>query len=187
MAATAYGNERLGRLLRLLRPAPAEWVARAKQVFSEESAPGRPAGSLTPLTDGDVARLRTALDTDAVFKARFDADPVAAAEEAGMHDLALRLEDELRELVALAARVANDSAFRSELDADPTAALTSAGMPAGTAEPLLRSLAVSDDVLAKLPEVVAHRQEQSPLRAQLLGLLLGSPAALQRIRTASSG
>jgi hypothetical protein len=42
---------------------------------------------------------------------RFDADPVAAAEAAGMHELALGLEREIRELVGLADRIANDDAY----------------------------------------------------------------------------
>ena len=64
------------------------------------------------------------------------------------------------------------------------AALVAAGMPAATAEPLLQALAVPDDVLAKLPEVVAHQYEQPPLRARLLILLLGSTAVAEKIRSA---
>jgi hypothetical protein len=46
---------------------------------------------------------------------------------------------------------------------------------------------VSDDVLAKLPEVVAHQYEQLPLKARLLILLLGNTAAVEKIRSASRG
>ena len=71
-----HANERLGRLLRLLRPAPEGWVARAKHIFSE-----RPDGSSVPalLTDGDLAALARLLERDASFRERFDRDPAAAA------------------------------------------------------------------------------------------------------------
>jgi hypothetical protein len=67
------------------------------------------------------------------------------------------------------------------------AALVAAGMPAATAEPLLQTLAMRDDVLAKLPEVVAHQHQQVPLRARLLILLLGSTAVAEKIRAATLG
>ena len=38
-----------------------------------------------------------------------------------------------------------------------------------------------DDVLAKLPDVVAHQYEELPLRARLLILLLGSHAVAEKI------
>ena len=50
-----------------------------------------------------------------MFRQRFDADPVPAVEAAGMHELALRLDQEMRELVALAERIANDDVYRAEL------------------------------------------------------------------------
>jgi putative modified peptide len=137
------------------------------------------------LTDGDLAELGWELEIDPIFRQRFDADPVAAAEAAGMRELALRLQRELRELVALAERIANDDVYRAELDTDPVAALVAAGMPVATAEPLLQALAVPDDVLALLPEVVAHQHEQLPLKARLLILLLGSTAVAEEIRSAS--
>jgi hypothetical protein len=125
--------------------------------------------------------LRHALD-DPAFRERFDADPIAAVEAADLHDLALRLASELRELVALAERIADD-VYRTELNADPVAALVAAGMPATTAEPLLQALAVPDDVLAKLPEVVAHQHEPPPLKARLIITLLESTAVVEAIRS----
>ena len=104
-----------------------------------------------------------------------------------MRELALALEREMRELVALAERIANDDVYRAELDTDPMAALVAAGMPAATAEPLLQALAVPDEVLAMLPEVVAHQHEQLPLKARLLILLLGSTAVAEKIRAATRG
>ena len=139
------------------------------------------------LTDRDLAELGRELEVDPIFRQRFDADPVATAEAAGMRELALGLEREIRELVALAERIANDDVYRAELDADPVAALVAAGMPAATAEPLLQALAVPDEVLAMLPEVVAHQHEQLPLKARLLILLLGSAAVAAKIRSATRG
>ena len=139
----------------------------------------------TRVTDGDLRKLRRALELDPLFKQRFDADPVGAAEAAGMRELALGLEGEMRELVALAERIANDDVYRGELKADPMAALDAAGMPASTAEPLLQALAVPDEVLAKLPEVVAHQHERLSLKARLLLVLLGSTAVAHRIRAAT--
>ena len=78
-----------------------------------------------------------------------------------------------------------DDVYRAELDTDPLAALVGAGMLAATAEPLLQALAVPDDVLAKLPEVVAHQFEQLPLKARLLILLLESTAVVAAIRSPS--
>lgn len=139
------------------------------------------------LTEGDLAELARELEIDPIFRQRFDADPVAAAEAAGMRELALGLEREMRELVALAERIANDHVYRAELDRDPVAALVAAGAPAATAEPLLQALAVPDDVLAMLPEVVAHQDEQLSLKARLLTLLLGSTAVAEKIRAATRG
>ena len=182
-----YGDERLPRLLRLLRPAPQGWVTKAQRIPLEMSLRDQPVVEERWLTDGDLAKLGRELETDPMFRQRFDADPVAAAEAAGMHEVALGLERELRELVALAERIANDDVYRGELDTDPVAALVAAGMPAATAEPLLQALAVPDEVLAKLPEVVAHQYEQLPLKARLLILLLGSTAAAEKIRSATRG
>jgi hypothetical protein len=180
-------DERLARLLRLLRPAPQGWVAEAQRIPLDLSVRGRPAVEERRLTDGDLAELGRELEIDPIFRQRFDADPVAAAEAAGMRELALRLQRELHELVALAERIANDDVYRAELDTNPVAALVAAGMPVATAEPLLQALAVPDDVLALLPEVVAHQHEQLPLKARLLILLLGSTAVAERIRSATHG
>ena len=46
---------------------------------------------------------------------------------------------------------------------------------------------VPDDVLAKLPDVVAHQHEEEPFRARLLILLLGSLAVAEKIRAAARG
>jgi putative modified peptide len=139
------------------------------------------------LTDGDLAELGRKLESDPMFRQRFDDDPVAAAEEAEMHDLASGLEREMQQLVALAERIANDEAYRGKLTSDPLAALVSAGMPPATAEPLLQALAVPDEVIAKLPEVVAHQHEQLPLKTRLLIYLLGSTAIAEKLRSTTRG
>jgi putative modified peptide len=180
VAVNPYGDVRLARMLRLLRPAPQGWVTKAQRIPFDISARER-------LTDGDVAELGRKLEIDPMFRHRFDADPVAAAKAAGMHELALGLQREMREVVALAERIASDDVYRAELHTDPVKALVAAGMPAATAEPLLQALSVSDEVLAKLPEVVAHQHEEVPLRARLLIFLLGRPAVAEKIRAASRG
>lgn len=181
------GDGRLARLLRLLRPAPQGWVTKAQRIPLDMSVRDQTAVEERRLTDGDLAELGRKLESDPMFRRRFDADPVAAAEAAGMRELASGLEREMRGLVALAERIANDDVYRAELETDPVAALVAAGMPAATAEPLLQALAVPDEVLAKLPDVVAHRYEQLPLKARLLILLLGSTAVVEKTRSAASG
>src|SRR4029078_6824406 len=57
-----------------------------------------------------------------------------------------------------------------------------AGLAASTVDQLRRALAVPDEVLAKLPDVVAHQSEELPLKARLLILLLGRPAVAEKIR-----
>ena len=183
--AKTYGNERLAHLLRLLRPAPSGWVMRARRVFVDRSLADRPLSVGGGLTERDLAQLGHALQNDRVFQGQFDADPVAAAEAAGMHELAAGLKREMRELIALAERVARDDAYRSELEADPIRTLDSAGVPAEIAEPLLHALAVPDDVLARLPDVVAHEHQQLSLKARLLTLLLGSTAVTAKIHVAA--
>ena len=183
----SYGVERLAHLLRLLRPAPLGWVTKVHRILLDLSVRDQPVVEERNLTDGELVELGRKLEIDRLFRQRFDANPVATAEAAGMRELALGLEWELRELVALAERIANDDVYRAELDTDPVAALVAAGMPAATAEPLLRALALPDEVLAKLPEVVAHRYEQLPLKARLLILLLGSTAVAEKIRSATRG
>jgi hypothetical protein len=180
-------NERLARLLRLLRPVPQDWLTNAQRIPSEGSARDQPVARERELTDGDLAELERQLEIDPVFREQFDADPVAAAEAAGMRELALGLEREMRELVALAERIANDPVYRSELDKDPVTALVAAGMPAAAAEPLLEALAVPEEVLARLPDVLAHEYEQLPLRTRLLILLLGRPTVTEKIRAAFGG
>jgi hypothetical protein len=172
-----HGDERLTHLLRLLRPAPEGWVTKAQRIPLDTRG----------LTDRDLAELGRQLEIDPMFRRHFDADPVAAAEAAGMPELAVGLEQEIRELVALAERIANDDLYRAELDKDPLAALAAAGMPASTAEPLLQALDVPDEVLAKLPEVVAHQSDPLPLKARLLLILLGRPAVTEQIRAATRG
>jgi hypothetical protein len=166
-----YSVDRLVRLLQLLRPAPHGWLTKAQRIASDFGV----------LTDHDLATLGRKLESDPIFRQRFDSDPVAASEEIGMRGLALRLEREMRELVALAERLTNDNAFRSELDTDPAAALVAA-MPEGTAEPFLLALGASDEVLAKLPEVVAHQHEHMPPTTRLLILLLGTSAVAETLR-----
>jgi putative modified peptide len=182
-----YGDALLARLLRLLRPVPQGWVTKAQRIPSDMSVRGQLVAEERGLTDGDLAELGQQLEIDPRFQQRFDADPVAAAEAAGMHEVALGLEREIRELVALAKRIANDDPYRAELNRDPVAALAAAGMPAVAAEPLLHALAVPDEMLAKLPEVVAHQHEQLPLKTRLLILLLGRPAVTEKIRAATLG
>jgi hypothetical protein len=177
VSVNRYGVERLVRLLRLLRPAPHAWLTKAQRIALD----------IAVLTDHDLATLAQRLESDPIFRQRFDSDPVAAFEEMGMGGLALRLEREMRSLVALAERVANDEVFRRELDTDPVATLVAAGMPEGTAEPLLHALDASDDVLAKLPEVVAHQLERVPQRTRLLILLLGTSAVAERLRAKPPG
>lgn len=169
--ANPFGQDQLARLLRLLRPAPPSWITKAQQIVLE----------LTVLTDRHLAELGRKLESDTRFRERFDADPVAAVKAIGMRELALDLEREVRGLVALAERVANDDGYRSALEADPVVALRAAGMPAVAAEPLLRALAVGDETIAKLPEVVAHSYEALPRTARLLILLLGSAAVVERL------
>ena len=101
-----------------------------------------------------------------------------------MPDVAVGLEQEIRELVALAERVAYDDAFRTNLEADPVAALDAAGMPEAAAEQLLDALDVRDEVRARMSEVVAHYQQELPLKAHLLILLLENTSVTERMRTA---
>jgi hypothetical protein len=179
-----YGDERLARLLSLLPPAPKVWVMRAKQIFVDRVVRIAPAPTGKPLTDNELARLRRALELDPLFRRRFDADPVAAAEAAGMHEVAAGLDQELRELVALAERIARDSDLRAALDTDPVAALAAAGFPDAATESLLSVLDVQGEAQAMLPEVVAHHHQQPPSRGQVLIILLGSTAVTDQIQSA---
>jgi len=132
-----------------------------------------PVDILQPDNDGECPEARYA-------RRRSYADPIAAAQAAGLRELALRLARELRELLALAERIAVDDVYRAELDADPVATLVAAVMPAATAEPLLQVLAVADDVLAKLPEVVARQHEQPPCKARLFIISSEAPRSSRR-------
>jgi putative modified peptide len=172
VSVNRYGVDRLVRLLQLLRPAPHGWLTKAERIALDFGV----------LTDHDLATLGRKLESDPIFRQRFDSDPVAASEETGMRGLALRLEREMHELVALAERLTNDEAFRSELHTDPAAAIVAAGMPEGTAEPFLHAVEASDEVLAKLTEVVAHQHEHVPPMTRLLILLLGTSAVAKTLR-----
>jgi len=139
----------------------------------------------TTLTDRDLTELGRRLERDPSFRQQFDVDPVAATEAAGMPELGSRLQREISELIALAERVASDDAYRAELVADPLTALGAAGVPAGSAEPLLQMLAVSPEVLAKLPEVEAHLLGERSRNERLLLLLLTSTAVADELRAAA--
>lgn len=153
-------------------------MARAKRIATEYARASR-------LTDRDLASLTNRLETDALFREQFDADPVAAARAAGMRDLALVLAAETHELVALAEQIAADEGYRAELEADPMSTLSSAGIPVESSEALLQALGAREDVLEKVPDVVAHRQLQQPVHARLVTLLLGTTSVAAKIHAAA--
>ena len=157
---------------------------RAKRIFVDSTVRIAPAPTEKPLTESELARLRRALEVDPVFRRRFDADPVAAAEAAGMYDVAAGLEQELRGLVAFAERIAKESDLRAELEADPLAALAAAGFPDAATLSLLTALDSRGEAQAMLPEVVAHHHQQPPPRGQVLIILLGSTAVTDKIQSA---
>jgi hypothetical protein len=161
----------------MLQPAPADWVAKAQRAIAGWLASSGPVFDLTALTQ--------ALERDLSFRHAFDADPVAAAEAAGWPDLARALEREVRALIALAERIAAEGAFRAQLDADPMGTLEAAFVPRDAAEPFLHALAVPDDLLRNLPEVVAHQQDQDPFRTRLLILLLGAAGIRESLQNRS--
>jgi hypothetical protein len=132
-----------------------------------------------------VEELGRRLERDLSFRQQFDADPVAAAEGAGLHELGVRLQQEIQELVALAERVARDDAYRADLGADPLAVLAAAGLPVGSAEPLLQMLALTTEAPAQLVEVQAHSFGKRPLEERLLLLLLTSRAVAEELRAAA--
>jgi hypothetical protein len=159
-----YDDGRLGRLLRLLRVPPLEWVRRAQRIPLTSAL----------LSDRDLAELGRKLEQDLSFRRDFDADPIAAAEAAGMQEVAVRLERELRELVALAEEVANNDARRAEL----LASLRDESAPVAGAKPLLELLAVGSDV-------EAHVLVDKPTADEsLLLLLLTSPGVADELRAA---
>jgi hypothetical protein len=167
-----YDDDRLARLLAMLRPAPAAWILRAQQIPLQA----------TTLTDNDVAELSRKLESDPTFRQRFDRDPVGATAEAGLGELSSQLQRELAGLVALAEQIARDNAYRAELADDPLTVLAASGYDDVTAEPLLRTLDVGDEVLARLPDVVAHQRRRASLRSKLLDLLLDSSAVGEKLR-----
>ena len=177
-------NERLGRLLRLLVPAPEGWVERAKRIVLGDgmAVPGADA-----LTEHDLAALSRMLEREAEFRSWFDADPIAATEAAGMPVLAAALEHELRQLVSLAERVAADDAYRAAVEKDPARALGAAGVDPTAVEPVLEALGFSEDVLGRVPDVVAHGQQKTPLGAGFLIALLESSAAVESVRSIARG
>ena len=155
---------RLVRLLRLLRVPPLEWVRRAQRI---------PLTSGT-LTDRDVEELGRKLERDPSFHRDFDADPVAAAEAAGLYKMGLRLRQELRALVALAEQIASDEARRIEL----IAALGGQSEPVASAEPIRELLAVG------APDFEAHGLNTPRPEERLQLLLLTSTAAADELRAA---
>lgn len=158
-----YDDGRLARLLRLLRAVPVEWVRRAQRIPLTSAL----------LSDRDLAELGRKLEEDPSFRRDFDADPVAAAEAAGMPEIGLRLQRELRELVALAERVASDDAQRAKL----VAALGGESVTVGGAKPLLELLAVASDV-------EAHVLDKPSADESLRLLLLTNPAVADELRAA---
>jgi hypothetical protein len=134
------------------------------------------------LTANQLAELQRALELDSLFRKSFDADPVTAAEVAGWPELARALQREMHELVALAERIAADDAYRAELSADPLGTVVASGIPSSAAEPLLTALGTPDDLLARLPDVVAHAHDPE-LKARLAILLLGTTAVAETFRS----
>jgi hypothetical protein len=167
--------------LRLLTPAPHEWVTKAQSTILEMLGRDRPADA-DGLTETALTRLRHALEHDTAFRKSFDTDPVAAAEAAGWFELARGLEREMRALIALAERIAADDSFRSELSADPVQTLENAGVPSASAEPLLQALGETH-LAGRQPDVVAHQFEPLPMTTRLAMLLLGNGAFVERLRT----
>ena len=78
------GEERLGELLRLLRPAPAAWVRAAQEL---------------PLARHSLDEIVARAEADAAYKATVIADLEAALEQAGMVP-APRLVEELRHRIS---------------------------------------------------------------------------------------
>ena len=82
-----YDDERLGRLIALLRAAPQAWVKRAQRI---------------PVAEAGVEELARKLEADPIFRRSFDEDPVGATRAAGMTELAAELQLALDELETLA-------------------------------------------------------------------------------------
>lgn len=182
VAVNSYGQERLARLLRLLQPAPPAWIEKAQRTLLELLTHDPSADVGSGLTEAEVTDLARALELDPLFRKSFDEDPIATAEAAGWPTLARTIEREIAQLLALAERITTDASYREELLEDPLVRLEESGMPALAGEQLLQSLGVPDDVLARLPEVVAHRQDDGSSHSRLLILLLGSAAVGAMLR-----
>ena len=169
---------------------PHAWVTKAQRIPLDPSLQDRPRGAETWLTSGDLEQLERELEIDPMFGSVSTPILSPAAEAAGMHELALGLEREIREPAALAERIgASDGAYRARLDADPLSALGAAGIPVATAEPLLQALTVPDDARKAARRRSATRYGSRPPRARLLNLLVrasGSPRRSARPRAARS-
>jgi hypothetical protein len=187
VALNTYSGARLVHLLRLLRPVPAGWVPKAQRTILDLIAADRASAHEKPVTQTELRELTRLLELDSEFRQSFDADPIAAAEAAGWPELARALEREMRELVALAERVARDDAYRAVLNADPIRTLETSGVPSAAAEPLMRAVATADELDASLPDVVAHQHVQEPPRTQLLLVLLSSTEVRKRLRHIAGG
>lgn len=183
MARNRYSQERIVRLLRLLQPAPREWVARAQRSIAEMLVRDSTPSTDRRLSDSDLVTLTRALERDASFRREFDNDPVAATTAAGWPEIARGLEREIHGLIALAERIAADEVSRVGLDADLVASLKAWDVPADAAEAVLRAMSMPEDLLGRLPEVVAHGHEQAVTRTRLLILLLGTTAVSDTLRS----
>jgi hypothetical protein len=183
VARIPYTEDELAGFLRVLTPPPEAWIANAQRAIRDLLVSD---GHRSASPARQLSELSRALDRDPQLRQSFDADPVATAEVAGWPELARELEREMRELVALAERITADAAYRMSLDADPTGVLEAAGVPSAAAEPVLRALAASGEVLARVPEVVAHQHDEQSIEATLVLLLLESTAVLAKLRDATS-
>lgn len=182
VALNDYSQERLVRLLRALRPAPQAWIENAQRTILEMLLIDRSADPGSGLTEAQLTRLVEALQRDPLFRNSFDEDPVAATEAAVSPTVARNLDWEIDQLLAVAERIATDASYREELLEDPFLRLEKSGVPPLPGERLLQSLALPDSLLAKLPEVVAHRQEDGSNRSRLLILLVGSASIRSKLR-----
>jgi hypothetical protein len=183
VARNPYSQERLVRLLRLLQPAPNDWVMRAQRTIADLR--GRERALAQPLTDIELTELTRALERDPSFRRSFDLDPVAATEAAGWLELARSLQQEFQELIALAERIAADDAYHEALHTDVLGTFNEADISVAAAEPLLRALGEPDALAAELPEVVAHQQEGESTRTRRLIILLNSTVVAETLRDRS--
>jgi hypothetical protein len=63
--------------------------------------------------------------------------------------------------------------------------LVAAGVPDETTEPVIRAFALPEELLERVPDVCAHKQEGLSLKARLVMLLLGTSALDEAIRSAT--